>query len=751
MSRKILYFPISTADQNRIDPASIQVESGPADSPDSIRVRFTVTNPADGAPRVQPLFPGQLGFIPEAGGTLPDETTAFAFTSAEYATWQTRGTLLVDANAASMRAMQAMAARPALLPNRAAYWPVRLPESFLYGTLRSGSQLKHSKIHKAAGGSHAVGTADWQAQAVAGFFHNTYRPGLREDASDPAKDDVQQFAMPTVEMDPVTGAVELWMAGAHRPASAFLDDKQSGDLAAAAAALGVTSLDDMRHPLNGPVALWPFMQSLESEMIDADLLNYLADAITIRFPQTPRFFEFRFTLMGRPKENYHCGAFTSQRMVLRDSAGNVLQDRLIPLHGRVTVSQPPPAVAPPAVTLELAAGPLTPSADATAMSATGARSYSIDFTSIDPPRLALTPADLTRHGDILIALQSAPTTQTVTRQTLAEWEDDIRPAGWPPAWLIPTGDETSSMVFSGSRRPWAQMAATEINQFLAGLRHVVSGGAPPVPAIRPSEAILLWIMEGKVAGVNYKSFSTPARPQLMFKTEIPGFSGAQVAAASPSDIQTLVRVWALWNLWGLDDLNHHRRVHDNQPVMSGDLPTAVANHNAAFDAGRARITAAGLNPPTRDEVNDAFEVTRSGSDWKFRISPDHHEYLVWLQYTELQRRLILLPPNLTPSTDDVWRYPAFGYMSYNGGMETPSFDIDPDKTVFRTWTEANALMGVGSCAATNPQDALRCKKVTATEIAMIAPPHGRRGSSRINGMHVAALSESFALVYPYVI
>lgn len=417
----------------------------------------------------------------------------------------------------------------------------------------------------------------------------------------------------------------------------------------------------------------------------------------------------------------------------------------------MTVSQPPPASAPPAVTLELAAGPLNPSADVEAMSSTGARTYSVDFTSLDLPRLALTPADLTRHGDILIALHSSPTTQTLTRKSLTSWEDDIRPAGWPPAWLTPQPGETSSMIFSGSRKPWVKMAATEINQFLAGLRRIVSSGSPPVPAIRPSEAILLWIMEGKVAGVSYKSFSSPARPQLMFKTEIPGFSAGQVAGATASEIQTLVRVWALWNLWGLDDLNHHGGVHDNEPTLSGDLHGAVANHDAAFDAGRARIIAAGLNPPTRDEVNAGFEVTPSGGDWTFRISPDHHERLVWLQYTELQRRLILLPPNLTPSTDEVWLYPAFGYMSYNGGMETRSFVIDPTKTIFREWTSANGLMGVGSCAATNPQDALRCKKVTPTEIAMITPPKGRRGSSRINGMHVAALSESFALVYPYVI
>lgn len=756
MSRRILYFPISAADQARIDPASIQVESGPIDNPDALRLRFTITNPAAGAPRVQPFFAGQMGFLADPGGTLPDETTVFAFTPAEYATWQTRGKLLVNADVASLRLMHTMARRPPLLPNRVAYWPVRLSEAFLYGTCRTPTQLEHTAIRLTAGGKVNTGSGNWPSRAVAGFLTGAYKPALRQHASDPTKDDLQRFAMPTVEMDPVTGAVELWMGAAYQ--AKFFDDGQTADVDAAATALGVANFDDLAHPSNGALPVWPLLQALQFDMIDADLFNELADKVTIVFPVTPRFFEFRFTLLGRPNENYHCGAFTSQSVRILDSAGSVIQERRIPLHGRVTVSQAPPAAAPPAIKIELPAGPLDPLADRVVIAAAStSRTFDLDFAAagLETPRLALGPSDLTRYGDILVALGSAPATKTATGTTLSRYEDEIRPAGWPPAGLFVPDTENSMMIFSGSRRPWANMTAEDLNQFFAGLRHVVSSGAPPLPAIRPAEAILVWIMEGKILAT-MQGFTTPARTQFSFKATFPDFSSGQVAAASAAQIKSLVRARVSWEFWGLDDLNHHLPGQDNKPTSSGDLPTAALNHDAAFEAGRGRMIAAGLNPPTLAEVTDACEAVPSGGDWKFRTAPNHQEIFVWLQHCEYQRRLITLPPNLTPPTNDVWQNPAFGYMAYNGGFESkPTFAIDFTKTVFGAWTDANSRMGAGACTATNPQDALRCQKVTAAEMAMVVSTDPtkseRRGSSRINAMHFSALFDSYARVFPYAL
>ena len=144
-----LRFLFSAADQARIDARSIQVEDIPhaaaptahSPYPQSMRLTFRVTDPANGPLQIRPLFPGSLMFIPDEPGHGPDpasiDFTDTAFDAA-YRTWKTVGTVMVNALTKDvLRGMEAQAPELHLKPNGVWYSPVQISKSFLLDTLRT--------------------------------------------------------------------------------------------------------------------------------------------------------------------------------------------------------------------------------------------------------------------------------------------------------------------------------------------------------------------------------------------------------------------------------------------------------------------------------------------------------------------------------------------------------------------------------------------------------------------------------------
>ena len=769
MARKLLRCLLSAADQLRIDGSTVRLETGPPDYPDAVRIRFKL-DPAGGAPKLTPLFAGGLRFIADAGKAPPDASAPFLWTSQEIAAWPTRGTLLVRMPPALSASVRALVPGPRLVPTKAWYWPVRLPDAFLLETMRQRKALAHVGVREGAA-TFALAHARWAEHAVAGFLAGTYEPELRQDAADERKDDVVRSQTPTLDMA-ADGTVELWMALAFSPTST---DDVADPLLTPPVAL---SEFDRRHPRNGALPALQTLKDLGPHLIDAGPADRLAAALLAEWPRAPRHLPIQFSLLGSQRHALNCGNLVRQTVRLEDEAGKPYQERPVPVHGQVWLTQPAPVdptqppTAPGAV-LSFPAAPLRLTDSEPSLAAPTAGKWGVDLAAPGlPPRITLSPpapaADpASRHAysrslaRMVFAMTRAPATQKLVKDTLAQFEADIRPPGWPPAtiWTPSPPEGSPSDVFVGARTPWTYVLEGRLAAFFDGLQNIVAIGAGPKPPIRPAEAVVVWVMEGLLALVENAFFAPGWRDfGVAPPSGLSAFAAADINGASAAQIKTVLRVIDLWNHWGLDDFNHHSGAADNQPVLAGALAAAVANHNAQLSAALANIAAAGFAAPTSAEVNAAFEVrpvTVGGvvDGWQFRPSPTYVASRIALQYSEYLRRQVLLASQLT---EEVWKYPAYGYMAYNGGLSphgAPTV-VDPGKPVFVTWADAVAQRaGNPACADKDMEDALRCWQITPAEVQRMAA-HGaegrfrRRFVARINAIHFSALLRSYASVFP---
>jgi len=348
--RDFLRFFLSAADQARVAPASIAIADVPRPyvrdaylyAYQSLQVTFRITDPANGAPQLRPMFPGSVEYLAEPGtpGVIPDPAT-INLTATDYATWRTLGTVkmkLIHKDAIAVLAEHG----PGLVvkPNVAWYSPVQLSEQFLLTTLVSS--LAKAKVGS-GGGAVKPSDAGWSKHAVARFLDGRYTPELRL-AANAADDDVAKHAMPTLVMD-ASGNVVLFITIART------QPPQDGTVADMdALAPGVTHADP-EHPINGLIPARDVYRTLRPHLIDGAAGNALADAMMAAWPNARRYFPLHVTRTWKLVDNFSI-QFPPRAINVALSAP-VSTEYPIPAHGVVFVPQAEATPEPPLPLMEV--------------------------------------------------------------------------------------------------------------------------------------------------------------------------------------------------------------------------------------------------------------------------------------------------------------------------------------------------------------------------------------------------------------
>lgn len=354
-----LRFLFSAADMSRIDPASVIVEDVPAIANGvtagfTMRIRFHVTNPAAGAPRIQPLFPGTLTFLadPTQPGVIPDPATD-VIDNSTYDDWRTTGSLMVT----RLLRLSTPLTTAALLVEPTHVWcsPVRMTRDFLFESL-----LHHLPVTLNVPGVDLRDEARKERYVIAGFLAGTCSPAIRQNSgANAALDDVAAVQMPEVIMSP-GGDVVLDIAVAHSPRSPRDGklkprDGELGRLDALAPGLAATS---PLHPANGSLPARLVYRELRGMFVEP--ATPVMDAMLPGWPQAPRLLPLRFTRIWKPQAE--CSVhLPRQNVLVTDTAGSTLLRQRIPHHGIVYLCQPMPANGaaappPPVVRIEIEGG-----------------------------------------------------------------------------------------------------------------------------------------------------------------------------------------------------------------------------------------------------------------------------------------------------------------------------------------------------------------------------------------------------------
>jgi hypothetical protein len=345
--RDFLRFILSEADQARVDSASVTViDTPPGNSTgaDHALISFRITNPAAGAPQLRPAFPGFLRYeaSPVAPGNLP-EPQDIVLTPAGYATWRTRGTLLIRTRDTKLDEwIRQHGSGLEERPNLAWYWPVQLTETFMLTTLTSG--LRKEKIGISTNGEIKPTNPNWPKHAVSRFLQGLYYPALRLGTTAP-DDDVVKHSMPSVVMEP-NGNVTLTIAMAHA------QPPQDSDLEQLDAITPDVDKLSPFHARNPGIPARHFYRLVRDHLIDGGPTAPLADLVLKSWPHARRYFPFKITRTWQNIPNFSV-VFPSRSVKVITSPTSSIVLR-IPAHGVVYVPQDPatPEPQPPELKLE---------------------------------------------------------------------------------------------------------------------------------------------------------------------------------------------------------------------------------------------------------------------------------------------------------------------------------------------------------------------------------------------------------------
>lgn len=352
--RSFIRFLFSGNDIHKIDIPSLQVEDVPmvaappvgSPAPDSLKLRFRQNDP--GPVQIRPLLPGTMRFIPEPGadGVLPDAADV-SFTSAAYAGWRTLGRLRISVTDKNVsKELTAIAPGLSIKPNIVWYGPVRIPEGFLFNTLRVN--LKKATIRAVDGRTIKPNNPDWEKHALAEFLAGRYEPIIQL-GTDATQDDVIRFVMPTVEV-PASGNIELLIT------TALAQNPQDGPDADFDDPANPISRDEPLHRRNGLIPAREVYRRLRANMVEEAASVPLRDAMLVDWPNASRFFAISFTRTWELIPN--CSAhFPRHTARIQDSTNTVMEQRL-PAHGVVFLQQAPasPQPAPPNIQVSLVGG-----------------------------------------------------------------------------------------------------------------------------------------------------------------------------------------------------------------------------------------------------------------------------------------------------------------------------------------------------------------------------------------------------------
>lgn len=289
-----LRFLFSVADRDRIDSTTIIVTetsfdptpaSAAARWPESIRLQFRVRDPANGAPELRMIFPGEVAFTPDAptGTQVLPAVGSINFTGtmvdqSSFDTWPAKGSLRIHASERAvlddLKKFNKIGAI-GYPPTVAWFAPVAITRPFINDALLNG--LERKGIPDPATNATIANTdPSWLEHAVTGFYARTYFPVLKPHrppsgtAVDRNLDDVIRFPMPRVVMD-AAGDVDLTITLVALRSVAERDQFPGANPFAV----------DRFHPGHPDYEIIParlFLQDQRSELIGATAGNVVADA-----------------------------------------------------------------------------------------------------------------------------------------------------------------------------------------------------------------------------------------------------------------------------------------------------------------------------------------------------------------------------------------------------------------------------------------------------------------------------------------
>nr|WP_263327077.1 hypothetical protein [Neobacillus sp. Marseille-Q6967] len=334
MRNDVFRFLFSEADQKRINPGISMTEMPYAANPNinqpypqSMKLNFTVSDPAGGAPFLLPLIPGNLIFIADLspGKSFP---TADQLNKSQFHQWPTTGTIVVHSHDKRlMKTIQSLQLDLEIFPNRIWYSKVQLTEEFLFETLPNICYadvcLGKGKISRTAGDA-------WKRQVIAHFLQGKYSARLKFSSSKPEDDDVEKYMtmMPRVIMNSA-GQVELTVSAALYQSARDGYDKQFPS-----APTGVDK-NSPHHPMNGGVPAYLLYRTVRNYMLNTGPISnhILSDQ------NAPVHIPIRFTRTWKPVPE--CSVhFPSQVVKVRDSLGQLLLSQRMPSHGMIYFKLP---------------------------------------------------------------------------------------------------------------------------------------------------------------------------------------------------------------------------------------------------------------------------------------------------------------------------------------------------------------------------------------------------------------------------
>ena len=339
------YFLFSTADQVRIDSQSITVEDVPYAAapisgnpyPQSLRIRFSLSNTQGSAPQIRPLGPGLMTFHADTipGKSIPTPAQA---TAANYGNWPTTGTLrLTLRDPEVVERLSSLSGLPAV-PNHLWYSKVKLTQSFLFQSLAALREVK------AIGGKTLTlpppPSDAWVRNAIVGFLKGNFSAELKAGAQ-PSEDSQATVEMPSLEVTQQTGAFDLYVT------CAFDGIPFDGEYKDYDVPTGVAPWE-AAHPRYGAIPARLVYRALRTtgsgNMIDAGAGNIVPDTVLApsSVPGVPDYIPVRFTRVWKAVEDRSVH-FPSQvvRAEQLTSVSPLVVDQRLPSHGILFIAITP--------------------------------------------------------------------------------------------------------------------------------------------------------------------------------------------------------------------------------------------------------------------------------------------------------------------------------------------------------------------------------------------------------------------------
>ncbi len=627
MPRELMRFPLTAADQARVDTATVVSEHQPGD-PNLLRLAFSLADPTQPAPAVVPPFAGSVYFVADrtnGTGSTPTVDAAGVLDPPDAVDWLRTGTLLVAADRSTSSGFVDHATDLAIAPDLAWVGPIELPESFFVALADPAVMSRSTIVTDDA--TIRSGDATWPAHATAAFLAGSLGLRFTHDADDSAQDTIARLIAadqaPLAQGDGGSGftidvrfaahAGPLDLSDAAAVPPFVADDGLHEELAGPA---HLMTQADPFHPSNGQIPARYVFELLRSEVLDGSNTDPVASLVlSDQTMWTP----VRLSLYSLGLGNIAYGRLVTtiydvQREATATETAPVFDasGALVPHHGVLVLhnDQLPGVSSLRTLTLNGVFHDEVATIACTRIESDPLLAFEVDVfdqpLGTELPRIALLPpaTSIDEFVDVaapeVTSLLAAPRIQTGMSDRYARVEAAIGRSPYPSSW----NQRRKPHTFHGARRPWAAITSGFVQDVLRGVSAVEI--AAPHPPIRPADVFNTWLMEGLYPMIESGGFRPKFRPPV---------SSIRSVMSSWSDtdaVKTGVRVGLFWNFCGLDAFNQAGGA-DNMPTTDPNPAVMKANHDGAFDNYRGGIVAAGVSCPTRAQFHATFSVAKDAS------------------------------------------------------------------------------------------------------------------------------------------